>query len=150
MSMSLHKNISEKEIAKERDREIANRKRRRIGPSVAIRDDVHQKVKDYVESNGLKIQDFVADRLEMTLEKINFNRKYFGPQFKIQTTLPDAVVVLDQSLNKTYNIVINDKNRLFCKEDSSLTCVHVFFALACPDVGPLHKQITPSPSKQKH
>ena len=146
MSLHTHKNISEE---KERDREIANRKRRRIGPNVAIKEEVYQKVKDYVESNNLKIQDFVADRLEMVLEKINFNRKYFGPQYKIQTTLPDAVVVLDQSQEKTYNIVINDKNRLFCKEDNSTNCIHVFFALASPDCGPLHRQIKPSTSKQR-
>ena len=124
-----------------KDKHNNKKKRHRFGTNVIVEQNVHQRVKNYTDNEGLEIQEYVSDRLQMILDKIEFNKKYFGPQFKIHTTLPDAVIVYDISKDKTFSVMIKH-NKLFCKECESSTCTHVFFALATPDIGPLHKKLS--------
>jgi hypothetical protein len=122
-------------IDRNKDKHSIKKKRHRFGTNVIVEQNIHQRVKNYTDDQGLEIQEFVSDRLHMLLEKIEFNKKYFGPQFKIHTTLPDAVIVFDISKDKTFAIIVKH-GKLYCKECESSTCTHVFFALATPDIGP--------------
>ena len=116
------------------------KKRSRYGIGVNIKGHVHDRVKSYTDKHGLMIQEYVSDRLDAIMNKIEFNKKYFGIHLRIEATLPDAVVVFDGTKDKSFAVTIK-ANKLYCKDCDSTACSHVIFALANPDVGVLHTKL---------
>ncbi len=109
---------------------------------VEIERSVHAKIKELADSKNVKLKDFATDRLNMMAEKIEFNKKYFGPQFSItKTDLTDMVLVHDAKKDQTYIITL-ENNKLHCSVCKSSSCVHVFFTLATPDSGLLQKKLS--------
>ena len=116
------------------------KKRSRSTTSVNLKKCVHERVKNYTDKHGLMLQEFVSERLDKLLDKIEFNKKYFGNHLRIEATLPDAVVVFDGTKDKSFAVTIK-ANKLYCKDCDSTACSHVIFALANPDVGVLHTKL---------
>jgi len=125
----------------ERDNNNVPHERIRDATNVLVERAVHERIKEYAEQNGLEIKQFATNRLNMMLDKIEFNKRYFGSQYSIKPTdVTDMVLVHDAKKDQTYSITL-ENNKLHCGVCKSSNCIHVFYALSTPDCGVLHSKL---------